>query len=84
MIYFCDVYNCNEISFSIYITFYLVPYPGIPPPVHCTKKGGKKRRGVYVNWFTEDKWPLIEAAVKKHQSLSAALHYLKLTHMNVI
>ena len=33
-----------------------------------------------MNWFSEDKWPLIEAAVKKHRSLSAALHYLKLTH----
>ena len=37
-----------------------------------------------MNWFTEDKWPLIEAAVKKHRSLSAALHYLKLTHRYVL
>jgi hypothetical protein len=62
----------------IFLGFF--PYPGIPPPMHHLKETRKKTRGSYENWFAEDKWALIEAVVKKHRSMSGALHYLKLTH----
>ena len=52
--------------------------PSVPPPLDRKRK--EKRRRSYTNWFATDKRPLIEAIVKQHQSMSAALHYLKVAH----
>lgn len=57
----------------------------VPSCETCTiKKRGDKGFGIYIymNWFVEDKLPLIEASMKQRCSLSTMLqYYLKLAHM---
>ena len=42
------------------------PLPSSPPVLPSFGRIPRKKRGSYMNWFNEEKWPLIEAVVKKH------------------
>ena len=50
------------------------------PVVEQFLKRSRGSRGSYINWFTNDRWPQIAAAVKNYRNISTALHYLKVAY----